>query len=174
MNWRYWIAPAILVLLLVLLGIGLTLSPGTLPSPLIGKPRPALGLPALDGDPQRLLDPRPARPHLINFWASWCVPCLHEHPLLMQLAREQGVQIIGVNYKDAPVDARRWLARHGDPFAVVLQDRDGARAIDWGVYGVPETFVIGADGTVLYKHVGPLDRQVLREQIVPLLAGGTR
>ncbi|HEX4872343.1 MAG TPA: DsbE family thiol:disulfide interchange protein [Nevskiaceae bacterium] len=169
---RFLIPLALALGLVALLGVGLTLKPGEVPSPLIGKPVPAFALPVLGGDglqDQRLLQ---GRPRLVNFWASWCTPCLEEHPLLLRLAREQGVEIIGINYKDEPAAAQAWLSRHGNPFQLILADRLGSAGLDWGVYGVPETFLIGADGRILAKHIGPLNEAAWRERLAPLWAGG--
>lgn len=161
---------AAFALLVVLLAAGLRLDPREVPSPLVGKPAPALALPQLGGG--GVAQPAPAlrgQPWLLNVWASWCTPCLQEHPLLLDLARSHGVALVGLNYKDREADAQRWLARHGDPYRVSLADSEGRAAIDWGVYGVPETFVIDAAGTVRFKHVGPLTEEVLRARLVPLL-----
>lgn len=173
MNARFLVPLLILAGLLVLLGIGLTLKPGEIPSPLIGKPRPSLAMPPL-GDPgAATTEPTLQGPYLVNFWASWCPPCLDEHPLLMRIAAERQLPLIGINYKDAPAAATRWLARHGNPYELVLRDADGDNAIDWGVYGVPETYLVGADGRVLYKQVGPVTEAVWRERMRPLIDGAS-
>lgn len=158
-------------LLVVLLAAGLRLDPREVPSPLIGKSVPAFALPRLGGDGATFApaDALRGQPWLFNVWASWCTPCLQEHPLLMDLARTQRVALIGLNYKDRADDALRWLARHGDPYQATLVDADGRAAIDWGVYGVPETFVVDAAGTIRFKHVGPLTDDVLQRQVLPLL-----
>jgi cytochrome c biogenesis protein CcmG, thiol:disulfide interchange protein DsbE len=171
---RFLLPVAVLLVLLVLLGVGLTLNPREVPSPLIGKPAPALDLPRLDGAARLRSAELQGQPRLVNYWASWCTPCLQEHPLLMRLAREQQVSLLGINYKDAPQDASAWLARHGNPFSLVAQDLDGRAGLDWGVYGVPETFVLDAQGVILHKHIGPLTETAWREQIQPLLAGARR
>lgn len=150
----YGIPLAALAAVVLLLFVGMQDRDHSLPSPLIGERPPALPAPPAGGDDA--LQQARGQLHLVNFWASWCQPCLVEHPRLMALAR-QGVPIIGVNYKDRARDAERWLDRHGNPFSVVLRDEEGGHAIDWGVYGVPETYVIGADGRVLRKHVGEID-----------------
>jgi cytochrome c biogenesis protein CcmG, thiol:disulfide interchange protein DsbE len=171
---RFLLPVAVLLGLLVLLGVGLTLNPREVPSPLVGRPAPAFDLPRLD-DAARLRSAElQGQPRLVNYWASWCTPCLQEHPLLMRLAREQQVSLLGINYKDAPEDASAWLARHGNPYSVVAQDLDGRVGLDWGVYGVPETFVLDAQGVILHKHIGPLTETAWREQIQPLLAGARR
>jgi len=162
---------ALFVLLVVLLASGLRLDPREVPSPLIGQSAPDLTLPRLGGDgaPLALTDEMLGRPWLLSVWASWCVACLQQHPLLVELARTQGVALVSLNYKDLSNDAVRWLARHGNPYRVTLVDADGRAAIDWGVYGVPETFVIDATGMIRFKHVGPLTDEVLRQSVLPLL-----
>lgn len=155
----YGIPLATLALMVLLLFVGMQDRDHSLPSPLIGKMPPSL--PAPPAGAEDALHQARGQLHLVNFWASWCLPCLVEHPQLMALAR-QGVPIVGVNYKDRARDAERWLNRHGDPFSVVLRDAAGGHAIDWGVYGVPETYVIGADGRVLRKHVGEVDADFAR------------
>jgi cytochrome c biogenesis protein CcmG, thiol:disulfide interchange protein DsbE len=152
---RYAMPAALLVALVIMFAVGLTRDPTKVPSPLIGKPAPAFTLPTPDG--RTLVLSELSGPVLVNFWASWCTPCLQEHPLLMELARS-GVTIVGINYKDAPEDAQRWLARHGNPFARIAQDRDGRVGLDWGVYGVPETFVVDPARIIRHKHIGPLTR----------------
>ena len=165
---RYAIPVVVLLGLMALLAVGLTRDPRVVPSPLIGKPAPAFDLPLLEGGTgnygtQQLI----GQPVLVNFWASWCPPCLQEHPLLLELARS-GVKIVGFNYKDDPADARQWLARHGNPYRLVVQDRLGRVGLDWGVYGAPETYVLDAQGKILHKQVGPLTEQAW-QQIAPLL-----
>ena len=165
---RYGIPAAVLAALVALFAIGLTLDPTKVPSPLIGKPAPAFTLPLLDADEPLTLERLKGQTVLVNFWASWCTPCLHEHPLLMEEAGK-GVRIVGFNYKDEPQAARQWLARHGDPFALIARDGDGRAGLDWGVYGVPETFVLDAQGVIRHKHIGPLTREAWERDIAPLL-----
>ena len=165
---RYAIPVVLLLGLMALLAVGLTRDPRVVPSPLIGKPAPAFDLPLLEGGTgnygtQQLI----GQPVLVNFWASWCPPCLQEHPLLLELARS-GVKIVGFNYKDDPADARQWLARHGNPYRLVVQDRQGRVGLDWGVYGAPETYVLDAQGKILHKQIGPLTEQAW-QQIAPML-----
>ena len=151
--------------------------PSRLPSALIGKPVPAFDLPALEGLTQdgkdipgfASSDLAQGEPTLVNVFASWCAECQIEHPLLMALAKEPGVRIFGIDYKDDPASARRFLGRYGNPYARVGADRSGRTAIDFGVYGVPETYVIGGDGKVAYRHVGPLTEQAIRDKVLPLL-----
>ena len=162
--------PIVLMLgVLALLGFGLTHDPREVPSPLIGKPAPAFALPGLNGTPPQLANADlKGRPVLVNFFASWCAGCRVEHPLLMQLAKE-GVEIIGIDYKDTDADGAQWLQRHGNPYRVVAADAQGAAGLDWGVYGVPETYVLAADGTILYKHIGPITEAAWREKMAPLM-----
>ncbi len=144
--------------------------PGRLPSALIGRPAPPLDLPPIDGPGEGLRSDRlGGAVALVNVFASWCPPCRAEHPMLMRLARE-GVAIYGVNYKDRPEDARAFLAELGNPYRAVGADRTGRTAIDWGVYGYPETFVIDRAGLVRYRHVGPITPHDLETRIRPLLA----
>ena len=153
--------------------LGLFRDPQKIPSPLIGKPAPAFDLPRLgagDADSGRLRTADLAgRPFVLNVWASWCAPCLQEHPLLIELGKRKLVPLIGMDYKDEPGQARAWLKRHGDPFDAIASDRDGRAAIEWGVYGVPETFVVDASGTIRFKHIGPLTREVVDRELIPLV-----
>ena len=137
--------------------------PSKIPSALIGRPAPATVLPQLEGLLKEAaqvpgLDPAAfkGKVSVVNVWASWCVPCHEEAPLLTELAKDNRLQIVGINYKDAPDNARRFLGRYGNPFGMVGVDGNGRASIEWGVYGVPETFVVGREGTILYKLVGPV------------------
>jgi cytochrome c biogenesis protein CcmG/thiol:disulfide interchange protein DsbE len=151
--------------------VGLTRDPGIVPSALIDRPIPDFALPPLDEDRPALSDATiKGRVALVNVFASWCVPCKVEHPILMRLAEEKRVPIYGINYKDRGADARKWLGELGNPYAAIGHDESGRVGIDWGVYGVPETFVIDRDGRIRFKHVGPITPQVLRETILPLIA----
>ena len=151
--------------------------PSLLPSPLIGKKVPDFTLPALEGlgseDKQvpgfASADLAQGEPTLVNVFASWCVECQVEHPLLLALSQQPGIRLYGIDYKDDPVAARRFLGRYGNPYARVGADRSGRVAIDLGVYGVPETYVITGDGKIAYRHVGPLTEQVIKNKILPLL-----
>jgi cytochrome c biogenesis protein CcmG, thiol:disulfide interchange protein DsbE len=154
----------------VLFAFGLRTDPRIIPSPLIGKPVPAFALPQFGSDQLATRDDLLGRPLLVNFFASWCTPCLAEHPLLMRLAGE-GVEIVGMSYKDETADAQRWLARHGNPYRRIIVDRQGQAGLDFGVYGVPETFVLDAQGVIVHKQIGPMSEQQWREQVAPLLAG---
>jgi cytochrome c biogenesis protein CcmG/thiol:disulfide interchange protein DsbE len=167
--------------LFLVLGVGLALAlfgaessrrgPSmALPSALVGKPAPAFALPPLAGDTAGFATADLAgEVTIVNVFAQWCAPCLAEHPLLMRLAKEPGLRLFGINYKDKDEKARAWLAEHGNPFARVGADRDGRVSIDWGVYGVPETFVVDRAGVIRYRHAGPLTEAMLRDEIRPLL-----
>ena len=155
-------------------GIGLRLKPNIVPSALIDKPVPEFTLAGLPGAGVELAEgfssaDLTGRVSIINVFASWCFPCRVEHPLLMRLARNPKVRIFGLNYKDRPEDARAWLKELGNPYDRIGVDRDGRIAIDWGVYGVPETFIIDAGGRIRYKHVGPIMPSDLDEIIVPII-----
>ncbi len=154
----------------VFLAIGLTLDPRHVPSPLIGKPVPVFSLPPVQGRSLGLTTRDLDRElSLVNVFASWCVACRDEHPLLMQIHREAIVPVHGLNYKDQPADAARWLDETGDPYARTGADLDGRVAIDWGVYGVPETFVIDRGGRIAYKHIGPITPTVWKLTLLPLI-----
>lgn len=152
--------------------------PSRLPSALIGKPAPEIALVPLDGllhagQPVpgfKTADLARGKPVVVNFWASWCVPCIEEHPLLIEVRRRAGVDVLGVNYKDQAVAARRFLGRFGNPFSAVGVDSDGRAAIEWGVYGMPETFVIDGKGRIAFKHVGPLTAESLEKKLLPAIA----
>lgn len=167
---RYLVPMGILLVLLYFLWVGLRLNPKEVPSPLIGKPAPAFSLPRLDQPEQRISrDDLRGQVWILNVWASWCVACRQEHPLLVQYAKQTKVPIYGLNYKDERAAGLQWLANFGNPYAASIADRDGRVGIDFGVYGVPETFVIDREGIIRYKQIGPLTREVLRDKIEPLL-----
>jgi cytochrome c biogenesis protein CcmG, thiol:disulfide interchange protein DsbE len=158
--------------------------PSRIPSALIGRPAPQTKLPALEGlvaagAPVPGLDPAAlkGRVSLVNVWASWCVPCHVEAPLLTQIAQDKRLQLVGINYKDAPDNARRFLGRYGNPFSLVGVDSNGRAAIEWGVYGVPETFIVGRSGKIVYKLVGPVTPEnidiVLKPEIDKALSAGS-
>ena len=154
------------------LALGLTRDPSVLPSALLGKPVPTFELPPLAGRAGGGLssaDLQGGGPALVNIFASWCVPCRAEHPLLMALA-ERGVTIHGINYKDEPEQVAAWLDELGDPFARIGADREGRVGIDWGVYGVPETFVVDGEGRIRHRFVGPLQPGDIDRTLMPLLA----
>ena len=167
---RFALPLAVFVLMVGLLGYGLTLDPKKVPSPLIDKPAPAFSLAMLE-DPDRQLSTADLRGQVwvLNVWASWCISCRAEHEVITELAGRNLVSVVGLNYKDEPANAARWLEQFGNPYAVSLMDYDGRVGIDWGVYGVPETFVIGADGLIKYKHIGPVTHESLEQKIMPVL-----
>jgi len=149
---------------------GLQLDPSRLPSPLIDKPAPVISAMTLSDTPSPFTNSDlDGQVWLMNVWASWCAACVQEHPLLVSLAESFAVPIVGLNYKDTPPEAVRWLDRFGNPYEVVLDDRDGSVGIDWGVYGVPETFVMDHLGRVRYKHVGPLDQDDINNTLIPVV-----
>jgi len=176
--------------LVVLLAVGLNLNPRDVPSPLVGKPAPAFALARLDA-PERQFSPKEmlGKVWLLNVWASWCVSCRQEHPVLVELAKRQSVPLVGLNYKevrgDGAIDSGKldaaaekrmvieraggWLARHGDPYSLSVLDIDGRVGIDYGVYGVPETYVIDKAGIIRMKHTGPVTPDILAGKILPLL-----
>lgn len=169
-RWQFILPLAGFVVLLGFLGAGLSLNPREVPSPLIGKPAPEFSLPRLDNAAQSFTRQDMAgRVWVLNVWASWCQPCLEEHPLLLDLARRSPVPLVGLNYKDKPAAAIAWLGRHGNPYTTSASDLKGLVGIDYGVYGVPETFVIDRQGFIRFKHIGPLTPQVMRERLEPLL-----
>jgi cytochrome c biogenesis protein CcmG, thiol:disulfide interchange protein DsbE len=171
--------------LVALLLIGLYAGdPSRIPSALIGHPAPQISLPPVagldrNGNPVPGIDAADFKGAVtvVNVWASWCVPCHDEAPLLMLLARDSRLRVIGINYKDEPENARRFLGRYGNPFVAAGADRNGRAAIEWGVYGVPETFVVGRDARIAYKLVGPITADnlasVLKPQIEKALAAGS-
>lgn len=165
-----FVLPALLFLgLVIAFYAGLGRDPSLVPSALIGKPTPNFALPALlDGKAGLATADLKGRVTLVNFFASWCVPCRAEHPLLMRLM-QNGVELNGIDYKDKPEDAQRWLGELGDPFKRIAADRGGGVAIDWGVYGVPETYVIDKAGMIRFKQVGPLTPDVVKKTILPLV-----
>lgn len=153
-----------------LLGTGLTMDPRVVPSPLIGRPVPQFNLPPVKGRILGLASTDlKGEVSLVNVFASWCVACRAEHPLLMELRKSGIVPIHGLNYKDRPDDAAAWLNKLGDPYTRTGADLSGRVGIDWGVYGVPETFVIDRDGRIAYKQIGPLTPEALRDTIIPLI-----
>lgn len=165
---KYWLPAGLFVILVVVLGIGLTLNSEEVPSPLIGKAAPAFELPLLS-DPNARFSPADmaGQVWVLNVWASWCVACREEHEILQQLADENIAPIVGLNYKDKPENARQWLDNMGNFYALSVMDRDGRAGIDWGVYGVPETFIIDPEGRIQYKHIGPVDAAALRNTLIP-------
>ena len=180
------------IVLVVLLAVGLRLNPREVPSPLVGKPAPAFALPRLVAMEQTF-SPRDmqGKVWLLNVWASWCVSCRQEHPILVEIAKDKAITLVGLNYKEVRGDggfdmdkisaetekgmaierAGTWLRRHGDPYALSVLDLDGRVGIDYGVYGVPETYVIDKAGVIRLKHIGPITPDVFSGKILPLVAG---
>ena len=168
--WPYLVPIAIFAGIGILLYLGLYRDPTLVPSPLIGKPVPEFELGPVQGRELGLSSQDLGREvTLVNVFASWCVACRDEHPLFLDLDREGIVPVHGINYKDAPEDAAAWLDALGDPYTRIGADLDGRVGLDWGVYGVPETFVVGRDGHIAYKHIGPVTPRVLDEIILPLV-----
>jgi cytochrome c biogenesis protein CcmG/thiol:disulfide interchange protein DsbE len=167
---RHLIPLLVFVVIVAFLWVGLSLNPREVPSPLIDKPAPEFALPKLraQGAVIRTADLR-GQVWLLNVFASWCTPCLEEHPLLIDMAKRNVVPVYGLNYKDQRAVALKWLRRHGDPYTDIMVDVEGRTGIEYGVYGVPETFVIDKLGVIRFKHIGPLTPQVLEEKIVPLV-----
>ena len=166
---RFLLPLGILVVLVGFLAAGLTLNPREVPSPLIGKPAPAFELPVLNQPDKRFVptDMR-GKVWLLNVWASWCVACRDEHPLLVALSKRGVMPILGLNYKDKGDEATAWLKQFGDPYDLSVVDADGRIGIDYGVYGVPETYLIDAEGVIRYKRIGPLTAAILEENLLPL------
>lgn len=170
MNKKLLIPLAVFLVLCAFLFVGLFRDPREVPSPLIGKPAPSFTLKQLHV-PQETLGSADMKGQvwLLNVWASWCVACREEHPLLVELGRQKLVPLIGLNYKDEPAAGMKWLAQHGDPYSLSVVDRDGQVGIDYGVYGVPETFVIDKQGVIRFKQIGPITVEVLEKKILPLV-----
>ena len=170
MNRKLLIPLLLFVVLAGFLLAGLGLNPREVPSPLVGKPAPDFTLGQLHR-PERRLGPADLKGQvwLLNVWASWCVSCRLEHPLLIELAKAKLVPLVGLNYKDRPNEGLAWLAQHGNPYDVSVVDRDGRVGIDWGVYGVPETFVVDKAGVIRHKQIGPVDAAALEKKILPLV-----
>jgi cytochrome c biogenesis protein CcmG/thiol:disulfide interchange protein DsbE len=158
------------ILLVGLLAVGLRLNPREVPSPLIGKPAPGFQLPLLNA-PDKTFSQKDmlGKVWILNVWASWCPPCLVEHPVVSELARSGIAPVIGLNYKDVREDALPWLKRNGDPYQLTVFDDAGRIGIDYGVYGVPETYVIDQKGVIRYKHIGPLTPEVAQKKLRPLI-----
>lgn len=167
---RFALPLAIFAVLLVLLGIGLKLDPREVPSPLIGKPAPHFELPQLREATKTFTErDMLGKVWVLNVWASWCVSCREEHPVLLDLAASGAVPIYGLNYKDRREDGLAWLKGMGDPYRLSIYDLDGRVGIDYGVYGVPETYVIDKAGVIRYKRIGPLTPQIVKEKVLPLV-----
>ena len=157
--------------LVAFMAIGLNRDPHLVPSPLIDRPAPNFLLPQLQGQ-GKTISPGAFRGQvwLLNVWASWCVSCREEHPILLKFSRAHSVPMVGLDYKDQPADALKWLGDYGDPYTMTAVDADGRVGIDYGVYGVPETYVIDKNGIIRYKQIGPITPEALQQNIMPLIA----
>lgn len=160
----------IFAVLVVFLAIGLTRDPHEIPSPLINKPAPQFTAPQLQ-TPAQMFSSKDmlGKVWLLNTWASWCVACRQEHPLLMEFAKTKTLPIIGLDYKDQNADGLKWLARYGNPYDQTITDQDGRIGIDFGVYGVPESFLIDKAGVIRYKQIGPFTEEALKDKLLPLI-----
>lgn len=163
--------------LALLLFVGVRMNSGkdnsAIPSPLIGKPAPQFSLPVLNA-PDKIIKTNDllGQAYLLNVWGSWCPACQIEHPVITELAESGKVRVIGYNYKDETEAANRWLQQFGNPYNTILVDESGRAALDWGIYGAPETFLIDAKGIVRWKHVGPITREIIEQEILPTLESG--
>ena len=167
---KFLIPMGIFLVLVLFLGAGLKLDPKEVPSPLIGNPAPAFALARLDDPAQTIRrDDLLGQVWMLNVWASWCVACREEHPLLVEFAKSKMLPIYGLNYKDKPAAGQKWLADFGNPYNASLTDLDGRVGIDYGVYGVPETFIMDRQGVVRFKQIGPITPEVIRTKIEPLV-----
>ena len=169
-----WLPLLAFLALAALLYAGVRLSgegdQSVIPSPLIGKPAPRFSLPDYRDSSRKISNQDLlGQPYLLNVWASWCPACRLEHPVITEVSRRGLGRVIGYNYKDEPGDASRWLQQFGDPYDLIIVDADGRSAIDWGIYGAPETFLVDAAGTVIYKHVGPVTWDVVNQELIPRL-----
>ena len=170
MRLRFILPLMAFLVMVIFLGIGLKLDPHDVPSPLINKPAPPFTLPQLH-EPQKTFSPADMKGKvwLLNVWASWCVSCRQEHVYLTEFARNGSMNLMGLNYKDEPAAAMQWLERLGNPYKISISDIDGMAGLDWGVYGVPETFIIDKKGIVRHKQTGPVDPTILQTIIMPLI-----
>lgn len=167
---RFLLPLAVFIVLVGFLAVGLTLKPSDVPSPLINNPAPDFALPKLAA-PDETFSPQAMKGKvwLLNVWASWCPPCLEEHPVITDLATTHALSIVGLNHKDAPQDAMTWLKRNGNAYETTVSDEQGLVGIDYGVYGVPETYVIDKAGVIRYKHTGAVSYSEARDTILPLV-----
>ena len=168
---KRFLLPLVIFLTVVgFLAVGLNLDPREVPSPLVGKPAPMFNLPRLD-NPEKTISPKDllGQVWLFNVWASWCGACRDEHPILVALSKSGAVPLYGMDYKDTRQDAQQWLEQGGNPYIASAMDVDGRVGIDYGVYGVPETYVIDKAGVIAYKQIGPVTEEVLRDKILPLV-----
>ncbi len=170
MNLKFILPVALFTAVATALAVGLTLKPSEIPSVMLDKPVPEFDLPPVMGRPRGLASIElKGEVRLVNFFASWCVACRAEHPLLNRLTEDGLVPVYGINYKDKPEDARAWLDRLGDPYVRSGADIPGRVGIDWGVYGLPETFIVDAEGRIIYKHIGAIDAAALDDIILPIV-----
>lgn len=170
MSIRHLLPLAIFGVLVIFLYIGLSLNPNDVPSPHIGKQAPAFELPQLHNSNTVSTEDMKGQVWMLNVWASWCVSCRAEHHIVTAYTKMPGaVPVLGLNYKDQNDDAKAWLKQFGNPYSVIAVDANGRTGLDWGVYGVPETFVVDKKGLVRFKHTGPITEQSLQEQLLPLL-----
>jgi len=172
---RFLLPLGVLFALLMLLGTGLGRDPQAIPSPLVGRPAPAFALAQLEL-PEKSFGPQDMKGKvwMLNVWASWCSSCRQEHPLLLDLAQRGVVPIVGLDYMDARPEGAKWLAQHGNPYQLSVLDANGKIGIDYGVYGVPETYVIDKSGVVRLKHTGPVTAEVIETKLLPLIKALTR
>jgi cytochrome c biogenesis protein CcmG, thiol:disulfide interchange protein DsbE len=168
---KAFIPLALFAVLLVFLAIGLQRDPKELPSQFVNKPAPAFSAPVLGQPATTVFSPADMKGKvwLLNVFASWCVACQVEHPVLLKLAKSGVVPLLGLNYKDLPEDAQKWLDRHGNPYALIATDKDGRIGIDYGVYGVPETYLIDKEGIIRDKVIGPVSEDILSDRLLPLI-----
>jgi len=170
MKLKLLVPLAVFVVVCAFLLVGLGRDPREIPSPLIGKPAPTFKLARLHEEDQKLgTDDMHGQVWLLNVWASWCVSCREEHPLLVELSKAKVVPIIGLDYKDTNAQGMQWLTQNGNPYNVSVVDADGRVGIDWGVYGVPETFLVDKNGVIRYKQIGPLTVEALEKKILPMV-----
>ncbi len=170
MKYKAWIPLAIFVVLIAFLALGLKLNPREVPSPLIGKTAPVFSAPRLHAPDKTMTNvDMLGKVWMLNVWASWCAACRVEHPVLMAFSKTNTLPIIGLDYKDKVADGMKWLAQHGDPYEASVTDPDGRIGINFGVYGVPETFIIDKAGIIRHKHIGPVTEAALQDTILPLI-----
>lgn len=167
---RFLLPLGLFIVLLGFLAVGLNRDPREVPSPLVGKPAPAFEVPQLAA-PEKTFSPKEmlGKVWLLNVWASWCVSCRQEHPVLVEYAKSSGLPIVGLDYKDQRSDGMRWLMQFGDPYLLSAFDADGRVGIDYGVYGVPESYLIDRTGVIRFKQIGPITREVMEKKILPLV-----
>jgi cytochrome c biogenesis protein CcmG/thiol:disulfide interchange protein DsbE len=168
--WRYVLPVGVFAVLVAVFYVGLSRDKRDLSSPLIGKPAPTFELPTIQDPGQTTSSKQFAgRPYILNVWATWCVPCREEHGALLEISRRGEIPIVGLNWRDERGSAQQWLAQLGNPYAATAFDPEGRVAIDWGVYGAPETFLIDAKGNVIYKRIYPMTMDIWKKEVVPLL-----